>query len=145
MSLNYDRQRACIYAPDDIWVWKFNRMILTWENRRTRRKTCRSATFSTTNTTWTDPDANPDLCGESPAINHLSHCRYQFQHCNKELCSRYRSVSIVSGYGLDNRTIEVRSPAEVRDFSSNLCVQTGSEAHPASCTMDTGGGFFPRG
>jgi hypothetical protein len=27
------------------------------------------------------------------------------------------------------------------DFSSSLCVQTGSEAHPASCTMDTGGPF----
>jgi hypothetical protein len=29
-------------------------------------------------------------------------------------------------------TIGVQSPAEVKDFSSNLCVQTGSEAHPAS-------------
>jgi hypothetical protein len=28
-----------------------------------------------------------------------------------------------------------------RNFSSSLCVQTGSEAHPASCTMDTGGSF----
>jgi hypothetical protein len=27
------------------------------------------------------------------------------------------------------------------DFSSNLCVQTGSGAHPASCTMGTGGSF----
>jgi len=25
-----------------------------------------------------------------------------------------------------------------KDFSSNLCVQTGSGAHPASCTMGTG-------
>jgi hypothetical protein len=40
---------------------------------------------------------------------------------------------------LDNRAIEVRSPAEAKDFSSNLCVQIGSEAHPASCTMGTGG------
>jgi hypothetical protein len=28
-----------------------------------------------------------------------------------------------------------------KDFSSNLCVQTGSGAHPASCTMGTGGPF----
>jgi hypothetical protein len=28
-----------------------------------------------------------------------------------------------------------------KDFSSSLCVQTGSGAHPASCTMDTGGPF----
>jgi hypothetical protein len=47
----------------------------------------------------------------------------------------------VSGYGLDDRGTEVRFPAEEKRFSSNLCVQTGSEAHPASCTMGTGGPF----
>jgi hypothetical protein len=51
------------------------------------------------------------------------------------------SVSIVSGYGLDDREIEVRSPTEAKDFSSILCVQTGSGAHPVSCTMGTGGPF----
>jgi hypothetical protein len=51
------------------------------------------------------------------------------------------SVSIVSHYGLDDRAIEVRSPAEIKDFSSSLCVQTGSGAHPDSCTMGTGGPF----
>jgi hypothetical protein len=45
------------------------------------------------------------------------------------------SVSIVSDYGLEDRMIEVRSPAEARNFSSNVCVQTSSGAHPASCTM----------
>jgi hypothetical protein len=38
-------------------------------------------------------------------------------------------------------SIGVRSPAGAKDFSSNLCVQTGSGAHPASCTMGTGGPF----
>jgi hypothetical protein len=51
------------------------------------------------------------------------------------------SVSIVSDNGLDDRAIEVRSPAGAKDFSSSLSVQTGSEAHPASCTMGTGGPF----
>jgi hypothetical protein len=37
------------------------------------------------------------------------------------------------------RVIEVRSPAGAEDFSSGLCVQTGSGAHPATCTMGTGG------
>jgi hypothetical protein len=50
----------------------------------------------------------------------------------------------VSDYGLDDRAIGVRSSAGAKDFSSSLCVQTGSEAHPASCTMGTGGSF-PRG
>jgi hypothetical protein len=44
----------------------------------------------------------------------------------------------VSGYGLDDRAIEVRSPAGEKDFSSNLCVQTGSGAHPAFSPMGTG-------
>jgi hypothetical protein len=57
------------------------------------------------------------------------------------VCEPGSSVSIVSGYGLDNRAIKVRSQAEAMDFSSSLCVQTGSEAHPASCTMGTGGPF----
>jgi hypothetical protein len=49
--------------------------------------------------------------------------------------------SIVSDYGLDDRAIGVRSPAEAKDFSSSICAQTGSGAHPASCTMGTGGPF----
>jgi hypothetical protein len=48
---------------------------------------------------------------------------------------RGSSVSIVSGYGLDEQAIEVRSPAKAKDVSSSLRVQTGSGAHPASCTM----------
>jgi hypothetical protein len=28
-----------------------------------------------------------------------------------------------------------------KDFSSSLCIQTGSGAHPSSCTMGTGGPF----
>jgi hypothetical protein len=51
------------------------------------------------------------------------------------------SVSIVSDYGLDYQAIGARSPAGAKDFSSNLCVHTGSEAHSASCTMSTGGSF----
>jgi hypothetical protein len=58
-----------------------------------------------------------------------------------ECKSRVSSVSIVSDYGLDERAIGVRSPAGAEDFSSSLCVQTGSGAHPASCTMGTGGPF----
>jgi hypothetical protein len=55
--------------------------------------------------------------------------------------SQVSSVSIVSDYELDDRAIEVRSPEGAKEFSSSLCVQTGSGAHPASCTMGTGGPF----
>jgi hypothetical protein len=47
----------------------------------------------------------------------------------------------VSDYGLDDRAIGVQFPAGAKDFSSNLCVQTGSGAHPAFGTMGTGGPF----
>jgi hypothetical protein len=47
----------------------------------------------------------------------------------------------VSDYGLDDRAIEVRSPTEAEDFSSSLCVHTGSGAHPASYPVGAGGSF----
>jgi hypothetical protein len=46
---------------------------LTWENRSTLRKTCPSATLSTTNPTWTDRGSNTGLRGERPATDRLSH------------------------------------------------------------------------
>jgi hypothetical protein len=57
--------------------------------------------------------------------------------------SRGSSVSIVSGYGLDDRAIEVRSSAQAKEFSCSLCVQTGSGAYPVSSTMGTGGKPWP--
>jgi hypothetical protein len=39
-------------------------------------------------------------------------------------CEPGSSVSIVSGYGLDHRAIEVRFPARRKDFSSNVSRQT---------------------
>jgi hypothetical protein len=68
-------------------------------------------------------------------------CKSRFQFSKIILISRSSSVGIVSGYGLDDRAIGVRPSAEAKDFSSNLCVQTGSGAHPTSCTKGTGGPF----
>jgi hypothetical protein len=48
-------------------------MKLTGENRSTGGITCPSATLSTTNLTWTDPESNQGLRGERPATNRLSH------------------------------------------------------------------------
>jgi hypothetical protein len=47
-------------------------MILKAKRRRTRRRTCPSATFSSTNPTWTAPDTNLCLRGEMPATDSLS-------------------------------------------------------------------------
>jgi hypothetical protein len=65
----------------------------------------------------------------------------QLNHISLRYGEPGSSASIVSGYGLADRAIEVRFPAEEKDVSSNLCVQTDSGAHPASCTMGTGGPF----
>jgi hypothetical protein len=55
------------------WVWSKGRMILTRENRKTQRNTCPSATFGTTNLTWTDLGSNQVLRGNRPVTNLLTH------------------------------------------------------------------------
>jgi hypothetical protein len=62
-------------------------------------------------------------------------------HANESGGKPGSSVSIVSGYGLYDRAIEVRSPAEAKRIFPVACVQIGSGAHPASCKMGTGGHF----
>jgi hypothetical protein len=52
------------------------------------------------------------------------------------------SVSIATGYGLDDRGSGVRFLAETGNFSLFNRVQTGSGAHPASYPMGTGGSFL---
>jgi hypothetical protein len=53
----------------------------------------------------------------------------------------YFTNGLING-GLDDRVIEVRSPTGAEDFSFSPYVQTGSEAHPASYPMGTGGPFL---
>jgi hypothetical protein len=74
-------------------------------------------------------------------ITSYDFCNIEFQYLYSIIRSRDSSGGIVSDYGLDDRAIEVRSPAGAKDFSSNLCVQTGFGAHPASYPMGTGGPF----
>jgi hypothetical protein len=60
--------------------------------------------------------------------------------CTHDICGEPgSSVIVASGYGLDNWAIEVRFPADAKEFFCSLCVQTSFGAHPASCTMGTGG------
>jgi hypothetical protein len=44
---------------------------------------------------------------------------------------------------MDDRATGARSLAKAEDFSSSLCVQTGSESHPTSYSKDTGGKARP--
>jgi hypothetical protein len=66
--------RPVVHPPGDIWAW---RATVEWywqgKTRRTRRKTCPSATSSATNPTWTNQGSNPGFRGVRPATNRLSH------------------------------------------------------------------------
>jgi hypothetical protein len=53
------------------------------------------------------------------------------------IMSRYSSVGIALGYGLDDRGSTIRFPAGAGNFSLHHRVQTGSGAHPASYLMGT--------
>jgi hypothetical protein len=60
-----------------------------------------------------------------------------------EICD-CRVVKVKVRAGVSQRTIvsldnRIRTPTEAKDFSSNLCVQTGPGAHPTSCRVGTGG------
>jgi hypothetical protein len=69
-------------------------MILTGKSRRTRRKTCPRAIFSTINPTWIDPDANPGLRGERPGTNRPSHGMAVFLLDPKVLSKFYASFKL---------------------------------------------------
>jgi hypothetical protein len=81
------------------------------------------------------------MTGDSPYDSPPNPFAVQIGYVRLHVRSRVSSGSIVSNYGLDDLAIGVLSPAGAKDFSSSLCVQTGSEAHTASCTMGTGGPF----
>jgi hypothetical protein len=51
------------------------------------------------------------------------------------------SVGIATGYGLDDRMIGVRFPAEAKNFFLRQRLHTGSGAHPVSYPMGTVGSF----
>jgi hypothetical protein len=62
-----------VHPPENMSLKSEGGMILTGKYRRNRRKTCPSATLSTTNPTWIDPGVNLGPRRERPATNRLSH------------------------------------------------------------------------
>jgi hypothetical protein len=57
---------------------------------------------------------------------------YRYCTYSGSICSEYFQIL------MKQETTGVRSPTEAEDFSSSFCIQTGSGAHPVSCTMGTG-------
>jgi hypothetical protein len=72
VSLNCSHQGPVVHPPDDIWMCRVMVEWYRWEDWRTQRKTCPSATLSTTNPTWTEPGANSGLRSDRLATNHLN-------------------------------------------------------------------------
>jgi hypothetical protein len=62
-------------APDDKWWWLWrNWWKKDWQGKtKYSEKTCPSATLSTTDPTWLDPDLNPGRRGGKPVTNRLSY------------------------------------------------------------------------
>jgi hypothetical protein len=56
-----------------MWVRGTGRMILTEKIRSTRRKSCLTATPSTTDPIWNGPESNGGLRDARPTTNRLSH------------------------------------------------------------------------
>jgi hypothetical protein len=106
------------------WLWSAIKLIIiTNEAYRKKHKTLISVK------TLNSHVRNTSICTHVIIVKQSSAIAYM---------SRVSSGSVVSGYGLDDRAIGVRSPAGEKDSSSSLCVQTGSVAHSASCTKVPG-------
>jgi hypothetical protein len=58
---------------------------------------------------------------------------------DREVCAKNLSRYCVSVCLKVCLATGLRSPAEAKDFPSSLCAQTGSDAHPSSYPMGTGG------
>jgi hypothetical protein len=99
MSLNCGHKWVYCSSTRYITMESHGGMILTGEKRRTRIKTCPSATFSTKNHVWTDLVANLGL-SDWQASNHMSQCTethygvcglfyfYVHFHCNASILIR---------------------------------------------------------
>jgi hypothetical protein len=101
-----DNQRVDIVPPQDASIQIMNmearRNDTDTENtKRTRRKTCPSATLCATNPTWTDPGANPGLRGERSATKRLSHGTACFVH--QVLCSETGTLNTSWRYVADSQ------------------------------------------
>jgi hypothetical protein len=83
---------------------------------------------------WAPCDANKTVCYAAPSV-----CRPTLADCCSS-CS-FQEIPCLLSDPTTDRTAGVRSPTEAEDLSSNLSVQTGSGAHPATCTVGTGGSF----
>jgi hypothetical protein len=102
-------------------IWKFI-TVFTWghhwapywnnwiQSHSQKYATTEVSTLSNIKHIWSERDANPDLRGITILFF------IYLTNLQNYIGRQGSSVSIVSGYGLDDRAIEVRSPEEVKWF-----------------------------
>jgi hypothetical protein len=79
------------------WVCSNGGMILTGENRSTRRETCPNVNVSTTQPTQKAMGLKPGLCGERPTINCQTMARSKFSnHSVRLVQNTYSAVQCAS-------------------------------------------------
>jgi hypothetical protein len=71
-------------------------------------------------------------------MNLLHRLKYVRDYFNT---TAYKYLKEPGSNGLDDRAIQVGSPAEAKDFSSDLRVLSSSGAHASFCPMGTEGPF----
>jgi hypothetical protein len=102
-------------------------MILTGENLRIRRKTCPSATLSTTNPTWINQGANPGLRGERPATNDLNHGTASTDNyaelCSPEDIAEYipYALSVFVEFTLQASLVRVHHSVHIQPIRTGIC------------------------
>jgi hypothetical protein len=79
-------------------------------------------------------EMNPAVLGMEPVVEGT------WRYCQQGWAGVAQSVQcLATGWTTGQSRFDPRQRR--KDFSSSLCVQTGSGAHPASCPMGTGGPF----
>ena len=87
-------------------------------------KTCPSATFSTTNLTWTGPGSNLGLRGGRPATNRLSHGTAYFTSYQGSRFSPYQALSLALSSQRQNCVFFVRHSSNARITQAEYLVRS---------------------
>ena len=113
-------------------MWSISGMIMTGEHRITRRRTCPSASMSTTNITRTDVQSTPGLRGERPASNRLSQSLCSNLFTRRDLTKSENIPSQDSWWPAKSRTLSLPD-SELRLIFVVPCIMLNSEINPTRC------------
>jgi hypothetical protein len=96
-------------APDDRWWWLWrNWSNEDWQGKpKYSEKTCPTATFSTTNSTWIDPGSNPGRRGGNPATHRLIYGAASYWLYCHDYTGCFMMTRLLSNTSISNSTLYV--------------------------------------